>query len=331
MKIKWGIISTAKIGRTRVIPAMQQGDYCEITAIASRNLAQAEEAAKELGIPKAYGSYDELLADPEIDAIYNPLPNHLHLEWTTKAMEAGKHVLCEKPLALTIAEVEKMIEVRDKCGVKAGEAFMVKSHPQWKKAREMAQSGELGDLRFIHAVFSYYNDDPQNIRNIKEYGGGGVWDIGCYPVTTTRYVFGEEPIRLVATLDNDPKMGTDRLASVIMEFSGGKQAIFTVSTQASGHQFFSVSGTKARLEFQTSFTPDKRLIKLFLDKGDIFRETWETIAFDAGDQYKLQGDAFSKAILDDTEVPVTFEDALKNTKVLLAIFKSAETGGWVEV
>ena len=330
-KIKWGVLSTAKIGLEKVIPAMQLGTYSEVIALASRSLKKAEAASAKLGISRAYGSYEALLGDSDIDAIYNPLPNTMHVEWTIKAMEAGKHVLCEKPLALTLKEVEELIKVRDRCGVKAGEAFMVKSNPQWIETRDRVKRGELGELRLIQGSFSYFNQDPANIRNIPEMGGGGIWDIGCYPVTTSRYMFDEEPIRLVSTLEFDPQMKTDRLGSVIMEFPSG-QAIFSVSTQLVPFQRMHILGTSGHLEVRIPFNaPNDRSCEVHQDSGSILMDEITIHAYTVADQYTLQGDDFSKAILDDTEVPVSFEDAYNNTRVLTAIFESSRTGKWVDL
>src|ERR1700726_4182064 len=192
-KVRWGILSTAKIAVTRVIPGMQKGVWSEVTAIASRDRGKAEDAARTLGIPKSYGSYEELLADPQIEAIYNPLPNQLHVPWSIKAAEAGKHVLCEKPLSLSVAEAKTLLAVRDRTGVKMGEAFMVKTHPQWLRTRELVRSGRIGELKAIMGAFSYFNRDAANVRNVVEWGGGGIMDIGCYPIVTSRFIFGEEP------------------------------------------------------------------------------------------------------------------------------------------
>ncbi|MCK5135876.1 MAG: Gfo/Idh/MocA family oxidoreductase [Bacteroidales bacterium] len=330
-KIRWGILSTAKIGLKQVIPAMQNGEFSKVTAIASRSLEKANVAASSLGIEKAYGSYEELLDDPDVDAIYIPLPNNMHLEWTIKAMRAGKHVLCEKPVGLTVGEVEQMIAVRDQCGVKAGEAFMVKSSPQWIETRERVRRGEVGELQLIQGMFSYFNADPNNIRNIADLGGGGIWDIGCYPVTLSRYLFEQEPVRLVSTLEFDPEMKTDRLASVIMEFPSG-QAIFSVSTQLVAYQRMHIFGTKGHLEVQIPFNaPNDRPCTVAQDRGSILLDEITTHAYTVTDQYTIQGDAFSKAIMEDAEVPVTLEDALDNTRVLTAIFESAKTGNWVVI
>ena len=247
-KLRWGVLSTAKIGLVKVLPAMQLCEFASVDAIASRNLAKAHEAAAKLGIPTAYGSYEELLADPNIDAIYNPLPNDLHVPWTIKAAEAGKHVLCEKPMGLSAAEVETLIEVRERTGMKIGEAFMVNTHPQWMRVRELIDSGRIGDLRSMVGHFSYFNIDPNNIRNKVAAGGGALMDIGCYMVHAARYAFRAEPTRVVSSVDRDPVMGTDRLTSALMEFAGG-QAIFTCSTQLVPYQSTSwgrVGGSKWR-------------------------------------------------------------------------------------
>ncbi len=330
-KIRWGILSTARIGLKQVIPAMQQGEYSEVTAIASRSKDKADVAASSLGIKKAYGFYEELLADPDVDAIYIPLPNNMHLEWTVKAMEAGKHVLCEKPLGLTVGEVEEMIRVRDAQGVKAGEAFMVKSNPQWIETRERVRRGEVGDLRLVQGTFSYYNVDPSNIRNIPELGGGGIWDIGCYCVTMSRYLFEQEPVRLVSKLEFDPELKTDRLGSVIMEFPSG-QAIFAVSTQLTPFQRMHVLGTGGHLEVKIPFNaPNDRPCVVAQDRGSILMDEITRHEYQVTDQYTHMGDAFSRAILENGDVPVPLEDALYNTKVLAAIFESAKLGKWVEL
>src|ERR1700722_8018458 len=229
-KLRWGVLSTAAIGMKKVIPGMQRGELMSVDAIASRDLAKAREAAGALGIPTAYGSYEELLADPNIDAIYNPLPNHLHVPWTIKAAEAGKHVLCEKPLSLTVAEAKTLLAVRDRTGVKIGEAFMIRSYPQWLRLREILKEGRIGELRSILGAFSYFNADPANIRNNADYGGGGLMDIGCYLIPASRYAFAQEPTRVVGLIDRDPQMHTDRLTSAILDFEG-RQSIFTCSTQ----------------------------------------------------------------------------------------------------
>jgi predicted dehydrogenase len=329
-KIKWGVLSTASIGTGKVLPAMQRGEVSTVAAIASRDLSRAQAAAKDLGIPRAYGSYEELLEDAEIQAIYNPLPNHLHVPWTIKCMEAGKHVLCEKPIALTVQDARELMAARDRTGVKVGEAFMVKTHPQWLRAIELVRSGEIGELRAVHGFFSYFNTDPSNIRNILEIGGGGIWDIGCYPVTTSRMVFGEEPRRVVSLVDRDPKLKTDRLASVIMDFPSG-QATFTSSTQLVGYQRMIFFGTKKRAEVEIPFNaPSDRPCRVIVDDDMLSPAEPRIEEMPVCDQYTVQGDEFSRAILGDRDVLVPLEDALRNTAVLEAIFRSEKSGAWEE-
>jgi predicted dehydrogenase len=316
----------ASIAVRRVIPAMQAGEYSEIVGIASRDLKKAEEAARKLEIPKAYGSYEELLADPEIEAVYNPLPNHLHVPWSIKAAEAGKHVLCEKPLSLTVAEAEQLLAVRDRTGVKMGEAFMVKTHPQWLRTREIIRSGAIGDLRSISCVFSYFNRDPQNVRHKPEWGGGGLLDIGCYPITTSRFIFGEEPLRVAGTLERDPEFGTDRLASAILEFPSG-HAILTCGTQTAYYQRMNFLGTNGRVEIEIPFNaPRDRPCRIFVD--DVLGSGPTVEELPVCDQYTIQGDLFSRAVRGQCDVPVSIEDAIQNMAVIEAVFRSAESGKW---
>jgi predicted dehydrogenase len=328
-KLRFGILSTANIGLKKVIPAMQQGELTTVTAIASRDLAKARKAAAALGIPMAYGSYEELLADPNIDAIYNPLPNQLHVPLTAKAAEAGKHVLCEKPLSMTVAEARTLLDVRARKGVKICEAFMIRSAHQWRRLRELLDEGRMGDLRSVSAFFSYFNTDPANIRNRVETGGGGVYDIGCYCIQSARIGFRAEPRRVIATLDRDPKLGTDRLASAILEFPTG-HAIFTCSTQLIPYQRVHFFGTRGRIEIEIPYNaPPDRPNRLFVDStGDLSFSGVAIETFPASDQYTLQGDAFAKAVLENTEVPVPLEDSIGNMAVIDAIFRSAKSGMW---
>jgi predicted dehydrogenase len=328
-KLRWGVLSTAAIGRKKVIPAMQQGSHTTVAAIASRNLAKSKEAAAALGIPTAYGSYEELLADPNIDAIYNPLPNHLHVPWTIKAAEAGKHVLCEKPISLTVAEAKTLLAVRDRTGVKIGEAFMVVTHPQWIRVRQLLDEGRIGPLRAVAGLFSYYNVDPANIRNQADIGGGALMDIGCYMVLAARFGFQQEPTSVVATLDRDPRMHTDRLTSALLDFPGG-QATFTCSTQLVPYQRVQFFGAKGRIEIEVpvNAAPD-RPARIFIDSGsDLFGGGIAIETFPVCDQYTVQGDAFSKAVLEGGEVPVSIEDAIKNMSVIEAIFRSGKSRQW---
>jgi predicted dehydrogenase len=328
-KVRWGVLSTANIGLKKVIPGMQKGERTLVTAIASRDLAKAQNAAEALGIAKAYGSYEDLLADPDIDAIYNPLPNQYHVPWTIQAAEAGKHVLCEKPLSLNAAEAETLLAVGARTGVKIGEAFMIRSYPQWLRLRELLDEGRIGQLRSIAGVFSYFNDNPANIRNQVEAGGGGLMDIGCYLIHASRYAFGQEPTRVVGLIERDPGMHVDRLTSAILDFPGG-QSIFTCSTQLIPYQRIHFFGTHGRIEIEIPFNaPPDRPTRLFIDdKGDLFGGGMTTETFPTSDQYTLQGDAFSKAVLEDTEVPVSVEDAIRNMAVIDAVFKSADSGQW---
>jgi predicted dehydrogenase len=328
-KLRWGVLSTAAIGLKKVIPAMQQGQHTTVTAIASRNLAKAKEAAAALKIATAYGSYEELLADPDIDAIYNPLPNHMHVPWTIKAAEAGKHVLCEKPISLTVAEAETLLAVRARTGVKIGEAFMVVTHPQWLRLRELLREGRIGPLRSVAGFFSYYNDNPGNIRNQVDAGGGALMDIGCYMVLAARFGFAQEPTRVVASIDRDPKMHTDRLSSALLDFPAG-QAIFTCSTQLVPYQRLQFFGAKGRIEIEVPVNaPIDRPTRIFIDTGsDLFGGGITTETFPVCDQYTIQGDAFSRAVLEGGEVPMTIEEAVKNMAVLEALFRSGKSGQW---
>ena len=330
-KLRWGVLSTANIGVKKVIPAMQRGQFTTVNAIASRDLAKAKEVAPALGIATAYGSYEELMADSEIDAIYNPLPNQMHVPWTIRAAEAGKHVLCEKPLGLTAEEAETLIAVCERTGVKIGEAFMIRTYPQWLRVRELLDEGRIGELRSVAGFFSYFNIDPANIRNNVESGGGALMDIGCYLILASRYAFGREPSRVIGLVDRDPQMQTDRLTSAILDFGTG-QSIMTCSTQLVPYQRMHFFGTKGRVEIEIPFNaPNDRPTRVFVDDGgDLFGNSITTETFPIADQYTIQGDAFSKAVLEGGEVPVPVEAAVKNMAVIDAIFRSAESGQWEE-
>lgn len=328
-RVRWGVLGTAAIAVKKVIPAMQKGEWSEVAAIASRDLARAEEAARKLGIPKAYGSYEELLADPEIEAIYNPLPNQLHVSWSIKAAEAGKHVLCEKPLSLTVAEARMLLAVQERTGVKIGEAFMVRTHPQWLRTRELVVSGRIGQLRSILGCFSYFNRDPANIRNILECGGGALMDIGCYPITISRFIYAQEPSRVMGLIERDPQMQIDRLTSVLLDFPSG-QSIFTCSTQLVPYQRMHFIGTRGRIEIEVPFNaPNDRPCRIFIDEGrDVSGGGVLTEVVPICDQYTIQGDLFSRAIREGGEVPVPLEDATKNMAVIEAVFRSTKSGRW---
>jgi predicted dehydrogenase len=331
-KVRWGILGVARIATVKVIPAMQRGAYSNIVAIASRDLEKARRAAADLGIPKAYGSYEELLADPQIEAIYNPLPNHLHVPWSIRAAEAGKHVLCEKPVSMTVAECRTLIEARDRTGVKIGEAFMVRTHPQWIRARELVRSGEIGDLRAVMTAFSYNNRDPKNIRNIEEWGGGGLMDIGCYPIHLSRFLFENEPTRALGLIERDPEMRIDRLTSAVLDFPSG-QAVFTCSTQMVPYQRVQILGTRGRIEVEIPVNaPPNRPCRILVDNGsDAFGSGMRTEQFEVCDQYTIQGDLFSKAVREGAEPPVPLEDSMRNMAVIEAVFRSAREDAWTPV
>ena len=331
-KVGWGVLGAAKIAVEKVVPAMQRSEWSKVTAIASRDLDKAKRAAAILGIANAYGSYEEMLADQEIEAVYNPLPNHLHVEWTTKAAEAGKHVLCDKPLSLDAEGARKLIEVRDRTGVKIQEGFMVRTHPQWIATRELVRSGRIGDLRTVIGSFSFFNREPENIRNKVETGGGSLMDIGCYPITTSRFVFEEEPIRVVSLIERDPDMGIDRLVSAILDFPSGR-TIFNCSTQLVPYQNMQFLGTKGRISVEIPFNaPNDRPTRIFIDDGsDIFGSGIEVKDFPICDQYRIQGDLFSQAIRGKIEQPIPLEDSVRNMAVIDAIFRSGESGKWETV
>jgi predicted dehydrogenase len=328
-KVRWGVLGAAAIALKKVIPGMQRSDLCEVTAIASRDEDRARKAASDLHIEKAYGSYEQLLADAEIDAIYNPLPNHLHVPWSIRAAEAGKHVLCEKPISLTVAEAKELAAARDRTGVKIGEAFMVYTHPQWLRTKELVNSGAIGELRGIVGVFSYFNRDPNNVRNKPEIGGGGLMDIGCYPITISRFLFGREPARVVGLIDIDPELGTDRLSSAILDFERG-HAVFTCSTQLVPYQRMQILGTKSRIEIEIPFNaPPDKPCRIFIDDGsELGGRSAQIEEVPVCDQYGLQGDAFSKAIRGEREVPVSLENAIANMAVIEALFRSAKRNSW---
>jgi predicted dehydrogenase len=326
-KVKWGVLGVANIATKKVIPAMQKGEMSEVAAIASRDRTKAEQAAKELGIPKAFGSYEELLADPEIEVVYNPLPNHLHVPWTIKAAEAGKHVLCEKPIALTVKEATSLIGVRDRTGVKIQEAFMVRTHPQWVGALERIRSGKIGKVKSVSCYFSYCNLDPNNIRNISDFGGGALMDIGCYLVLSSRLIFDEEPSRVIGLIEHDPDFQTDILTSAILDFPSG-QAVWTCGTQVAPYQRVLAFGNKGRLEIEIPFNaPPDAQCRIFVDVSSTGREP-ETIEFETADQYTIQGDLFSKAIREGGSQAVPLEWTIKNMAVIEAIFRSTQSGQW---
>ncbi|HYJ47400.1 MAG TPA: Gfo/Idh/MocA family oxidoreductase [Pyrinomonadaceae bacterium] len=331
-KVRWGVMGAAKIALEKVIPAMQAGQWSEVTAIASRDLEKARRAAQALGIRKAYGSYEELLGDDEIEAVYNPLPNHLHVPWTIRAARAGKHVLCEKPIGLSLDEARELREARDQLGVKIQEAFMVRTHPKWLGTLELIRGGRIGELRAVTGFFSYFNADAANIRNQIEIGGGALMDIGCYPITLSRFVFGEEPRRVAALMERDPAMKIDRLVSAILDFPSG-QATFTCGTQLVSYQRMHFLGTRGRIEVLIPFNaPPDQPMRILIDDGtDLDGAGVEVKEFPVCDQYTIQGDLFSRAIRENTEQPIPLDDALKNMAVIEAVFRAAASGSWEDV
>jgi predicted dehydrogenase len=310
---------------------MLKSDLLEVRAIASRSATAAREAAAALGIPRAYGSYEELLADPEIEAIYNPLPNHLHVALTLQAAEAGKHVLCEKPIALTALEAQRLRAVADR--VLVMEAFMVRFHPQWQRARELVRQGQVGTLRVVQMLFSYFNTDPANIRNMAEIGGGALYDIGCYPIVAGRFFFEAEPRRAIALVDRDPAFGTDRLTSALLDFGSGRHLDFTVSTQCVPHQRAQLCGSQGRIEIQIPVNaPQGAKTRLFLDDGSALDgSAVRTEALAESDQYQLQGEAFSRAVRGEIALPYGVEDAVQNMRIIDALFRSEKSSRWEDV
>jgi predicted dehydrogenase len=319
------VLSTADIGVAKVIPGMRRAERCELVAIASRDPARAEDAARRLGIPKAHGSYAALLEDPDIDALYIPLPNHLHAEWTLRAAEAGKHVLCEKPLAMSSAEAQDMVDGCRRAGVLLMEAFMYRLHPQWVRVREIVASGRIGQLTAIQGFFSYRNVDPENIRNVAAFGGGALMDVGCYPINVSRMLFGEEPSRVESLVRRDPTFGTDVVTSALLEF-GDRQASFTCSTWIEPDQRVHLVGTEGRLSVEIPFNiPPDRPTRLFLTAGGDppVDPNTEVIEVPAADQYGVQVDEFSRAVLEGGEVPIPPEDAVANMRVIERVLAAA--------
>ncbi len=323
--VKWGIISTANIGTEKVIPGMLKSRDLEVVAIASRNLKRAKEAASRLGIPKAYGSYEAMLADPEIEAVYNPLPNHLHVPLTLAAARAGKHVLCEKPIAITAAEAKKLKKAPK--GILLAEAFMVRHNPQWIEARSRVKKGEIGEVRAIQVFFAYFNRDPKNVRNMADIGGGGLLDIGCYPITVSRFIFGTEPKRVTATFDRDPKFKTDRTASGLADFGEGRHLSFSISTQTAPYQRAHIVGTKGRIEIEIPFNaPPDKPNRYFVQGMSMNEGTWHELP--VADQYQLQAEAFGRALRGKEKLVWGVDDAIQNMKIIDAFFRSEKSGRW---
>ena len=330
--VRWGILGAANIAVNKVIPAMRASAISRPIAIASRDIAKAQRAADRLGIPRVYGSYEELLADPEIEAVYNPLPNHLHVPWSIRAAQAGKHVLCEKPIALTADEARTLLAARDANRVQVAEAFMVRTHPQWLEVERLIASGAIGSLRLVSGLFSYYKRDAADIRSRLEWGGGALMDIGCYPIFIARWMYGAEPLEVATMMERDPDLRIDRLTSAMMRFPTG-QATFTCAGQLGPYQRVHLFGERGRIEVEIPFNaPPDRPCRIFVDDGSQFAgASAEVIETPATDQFTVQADRFSEAVRGVGTVPVSLETSVGNMEVIDALFRSAERGGWVSV
>jgi len=328
-KVVWGVLSTAKIGTEKVIPAMLRAAHVEVRAIASRSLETARATAQALGIPRAYGSYRELLADPEIEAVYNPLPNHLHVPLTLEAARAGKHVLCEKPIALDATQAEQLRA----CQGLVMEAFMVRFHPQWLHARDLVRKGRIGPLRAVQVFFSYYLDDPGNVRNQADIGGGGLYDIGCYAIVAGRFFFESDPLRAVALVDRDPALRVDRTTSGLVDFGGGRHLDFTVATQCVPYQRVQLCGTQGRIEIQIPFNaPANGATRILVDDGSALDGSGITVEIlPPCDQYGLEADAFSRAVRGEIPLPYGIDDALANMRAIDALYRSERSARWERV
>ncbi|MEO8511171.1 MAG: Gfo/Idh/MocA family oxidoreductase [Chloroflexota bacterium] len=327
--LRWGVLSTATIARTKVIPGLRRSERGEVVAIASRDAALAERVASQLDIPTAHGSYEALLADPMVDAVYIPLPNHLHAEWTIAAVRAGKHVLCEKPLAMSSVDAQRMCAAADQAGVLLMEAFMYRHHPSWVAARRLVIEGRIGRLLAVQSWFSYVNEDPTNIRNLLEAGGGALFDIGCYCVNLSRMLFDAEPLRAQASIRRDALNATDVVTAGILEFTDGI-ASFTCSTRAEDDQRVDIYGTTGRISIEIPFNiPPDRPTRIFVTAGGDppVAPNTETLTFEPADPYAAEADRFAEAVLDGLPVPVPATDAIANLRVMEAIFNAAEEPG----
>ena len=327
--LRWGVLGAAKIAREKVVPAMQQAPNCDVIAIASRSLDTARSAADSLGLRRAYGSYEELLDDAEIDAVYIPLPNHLHVPWSIRALEAGKHVLCEKPIGLDAAEARQLADAASRYPrLKIMEAFMYRHHPQWRKAKELVDSGRIGELRAIHSTFAYYNDDPANVRNQADIGGGALMDIGCYCISLARFLFDREPERAAGTMKLHPTFGTDVLTSGVLDFGDAGASTLVCATRLAPHQHVDVFGTTGKIAIDIPFNapPDRPTTIHHTERNET-----RTITLDVADQYTIQGELFARAVVEDAPVPTPLGDAVANMDVIDALRRSARNGEWVDL
>lgn len=325
-KLRWGVLSTARIAREKVVPAIQTSRSGRVVAIASRSAGRARAAAGALGIGTSYASYEALLESPEVDAVYIPLPNHMHVDWAIRCIESGKHVLCEKPLGLHEADAKRLKQAAEMHpDLVVAEAFMYRHHPQWQTVRQMAEDGAIGVLRCVQAFFSYYNVDPANIRNQASIGGGALMDIGCYGISLSRFLFGREPIRACAISHRDPAFSTDRLTSALLDFGDGT-ATFSCATQLHRHQRVQILGDAGRIKIEIPFNaPPDRATRIWHESASGL----ETITFEPADQYALQADAFAEAVFRGRCVLPTLEDALCNMRVIDAVAESTRRASWV--
>ena len=330
--VRWGILGAANIAVKKVVPGMRKSPASEVVAIASRSIDKARAAASELGIPRAYGSYEELIADADVEAIYVPLPNHLHVRWSIRAAQAGKHVLCEKPIALSAAQARTLLEARDRHGVQIAEAFMVRAHPQWHEVERLISAGRIGELRLVTGHFSYYKRDPADIRSVPEWGGGALMDIGCYPIFIARWMFGTEPTDVSVMLDRDPDLGIDRLTSGMLSFPNG-QAVFTCGGQLVPYQRIHLYGERGRIEVEIPFNaPPDTPCRVYVDDGAVLGARKATVIdIPIADQYREQAELFAAAVRGVGTGPVSLETAVGNMAVIDALFRAAETRQWERV
>tara|TARA_B100000683_G_scaffold269123_1_gene305472 strand:- start:662 stop:1669 length:1008 start_codon:yes stop_codon:yes gene_type:complete len=330
--INWGILSTAKIGWEHVIPAIKKSKNSQVIALASRNLSSARVLTKKFKIPKSYGSYKELYEDKDVDVIYNPLPNHLHIKSSIEACKNKKNLLLEKPLSLKSKDIDPLIEIASQNKVIVKEAFMVRHHPQWQWVKKYIKSGKLGSISSISTVFSYNNKNPKNIRNIKKFGGGAIYDIGCYPTVISRFLLDKEPKRVVGLAKNDKKFKTDILSSVVLDF-GEIYSSFIVSTQSTFSQQVIILGTKKTLIVENPFNAvaTKPTTVVIYNGKSIYRKENTTKVFPATDQYEHQVTKFSNELLYKTKADYDLIDAKKNMKVLDAIFMSIKKSKWIKI
>jgi len=325
-RLRWGILSTSNFAQQKILPALQTSEHAVVSAVASRNLSNAQAVAAQFGVERAYGAYEDLLADKTIDVVYVPLPNHLHVPWSIKALEAGKHVLCEKPIAISANQAQQLVAVAGRFPkLKAMEAFMYRFHPQWQHAKRLVDDGDIGELRTVHSIFAYSNKDPRNIRNQQATGGGGLLDIGCYGISLSRFLFGAEPKRVFASVEYDPEFHVDFLVSGMLAFKSGI-ATFTCSTQLALYQRVHILGTTGGIEIEIPFNASSDQPSRIWRRHD--GQTQE-IQFPPCNQYTIQADQFSLAILNDAPVPTPLSDAVHNMKVVDAVFESGKRNAWV--